>query len=239
MRRIWGIGIVIIGIGMWYYGGTSGEVHLVNLGIAAIILGLAITALPLRGHVDREAIFLSCTPLCRFIGSLSSDLGLEGSPVVIPPYENLPMGGIFLPKFKDFDIPLGKFDEKTIFLDGSGRESGVLLAPPPGSGIVEYTIENVGNLKGSGIGYASSAVSSVLSALGLGSAEVFEKEEGTIEVFVRPLCDGPWYADPVVSAVLLGIAMGSEELIRIESLEEKNGHVRLIVRRLGGVEKWL
>ncbi len=95
--------------------------------------------------------------------------------------------------------PLGKLDGNTVFLAGTEDESGVLIGPPPGrGGIIDYTLENVGELSGgTGIGYAASAVSSVLSALGLGSAEVFEKEDGEIEVFAKPpLCGGPAYADP-------------------------------------------
>lgn len=239
MGRIWGGILVIAGIGLWYYGGTSGVPYLVNLGIGTVILGLVVAALPMGGQVEKESLVLSCDPFCGFVGNLVEDLELKGNPVVIPPYENLPSGGVFIPRSKDFRVPLGKLDGNTVFLAGTEDESGVLIGPPPGRGIIDYTLENVGELSGTGIGYAASAVSSVLSALGLGSAEVFEKEDGEIEVFAKPLCGGPAYADPAVSAVLLGIAMGSGELLEVESVENAGEHVKVTLRRLGGVERWL
>ncbi|ASJ08355.1 hypothetical protein A3L11_03550 [Thermococcus siculi] len=239
MGRLWGGILAVAGIGLWYYGGTEGSVSLVNLGIGAIILGLVLAAMPSRGYVDRETLPMTCGSFCDFIGNMKEELDLEGSPVVVPPYENLPKGGIFLPKAKNFSLRLGKFGEGTVFITGTEEESGILVSPPPGWKIIEYTTENVGELSGTGIGYASSAVSSVLSALGIGSGEAFEREDGRIEVFVKPLCNGPFYADPVVSALLVGVAMGMSQVLKIESSERANDHVKLVLEPLGGVEKWL
>lgn len=239
MGRILGSILLAAGIVLWYHGGVSGRTSLVNLGIGAIILGLVIAAMPSRGHVDREALFLTCEPSCEFVEKLRNDLELRGKPLIIPPYENLPKGGIFFPKSGTVSLSLGKFDEGTVFVTGTEEESGVLISPPAGWALVNYIEENVGGLSGTGLGYASSAVSSGLSALGLGSAEAFEREDGTIEVFVKPLCDGPVYADPVASAVLLGIAAGMEELLRIESVENVKDYVKVTLKRLGGIERWL
>ena len=126
-----------------------------------------------------------------------------------------------------------------MFITGTEDESGVLITPVPGWKIVEYTLNNVGELTGTGMGYASSAISSVLSSLGMGSGEAFEREDGRIEVFVKPLCGDPFYADPAVMATLTGIAMGVNEVLRIESSERKNDHVKLVVEPLGGIERWL
>jgi len=239
MGKLLGGILTAVGMLLWYYGGTGGITTLVNLGLGAIVLGLVVAALPLGGQVDRNVLPLVCTPSCEFFGSIQRDLELEGEPVIIPPYENLPRGAVFLPKAKDFSIHLGRFDEGSVLVAGSERESGVLINPPSGWEIVSYTLENVGELAGTGVGYASSAVSSVLSALGLGSAEVFEREDGRIEVFVRPLCEGPVYADPVSSAVLLGVAIGAGELMKVSSVEQRKDHVKIVLERLGGVEQWL
>ncbi|NJE85996.1 hypothetical protein E3E23_09195 [Thermococcus sp. CX2] len=239
MGRILGSILLAAGIVLWYYGGASGITFLVNLGIGAIILGLVVAALPSRGQVDREALFLTCESSCEFFKKFRKDLELKGDPVVIPPYENLPKGGIFLPKSENFSLSLGKFDEKTVFVTGTEEESGILISPPAGWALVEYFEDNAGELSGTGLGYASSAVSSGLSALGLGSAEVFETEDGKIGVFIRPLCAGPVYADPVCSAVLLGVAMGTGEVLRVESAEKVKDHVRITLERLGGIERWL
>lgn len=239
MGRLLGGVLTAAGVILWYYGGTSGTTTLVNLGIGTIILGLVAAVLPLGGQVGREVLPLTCGPSCDFFETLRRDLELEGNPVIVPPYENLLKGAVFLPKSSDFSPHLGRFGEGTVFVAGSERESGVLISPPAGWGIVEYTIENVGELAGTGLGYASSAVSSVLSALGIGSAEVFEKEDGRIEVFVRPMCDGPVYADPVSSAVLLAVAMGTGELLKVSSVERGSEHVKIVLERLGGIEKWL
>jgi len=239
MGRLLGGLITAAGVVLWYYGGTSGNTTLVNLGIGTIVLGLVAAVLPLGGQIGKEVLPLVCDPSCEFVEDLRHDLELEGDPVIVPPYENLPKGAVFLPKSSDFSIHLGRFGEGTVFVTGSERESGVLINPPAGWGIVEYTLENVGELAGTGIGYASSAVSSVLSALGLGSAEVFEREDGRIEAFVRPLCDGPVYADPVSSAVLLGVAIGSGELLKVSSTEKSGEYVKIVLERLGGIERWL
>ncbi|ASJ06367.1 hypothetical protein [Thermococcus pacificus] len=239
MGRLWGSLLAIAGIALWYYGGTQGNVALVNLGIGTIILGIVLAAFPSRGYVDRDALRLSCRDFCGFVENMREGLELRGSPVVIPPYENLPRGGLFLPKNENFSLHLGKFADGAVFITGTEEESGVLMSPPPGWGILEYTLENVGELSGTGVGYASSAVSSVLSALGIGSAEAFEREDGKIELFAKPMCGDPFYADPVLSAMLLGIAMGKGEVLRVESSERANDHVKLILEPLGGIERWL
>ena len=226
------------GILLWYYGGTRGLSSLVNLGIGAIILGMVLSTLSPRGYVDREALTLSCSGFPHFLDNLKEELGLRDGAVIIPPFENLPRGGIFLPESEEFSLRLGKLDEKSPLVTGSGDESGLLISPPPGWGIIEYTLENVGEIRDTGVGYASSAVSSVLSALGLGSGEAFE-EGDKIEVYAEPICDGPFYADPVASAMLIGVAMGKNEVLAVKSAERVKGYWRIVLEPLGGVKRWL
>ena len=238
MGRTIGGALIVIGLGLWYYGGVSGVTPLVNLGIGSIILGLVLATLPLRGQVDRDSIPMVCASASEFLSNLKNDLELRGSPIVIPPFENLPRGGIFLPKSEEVSISLGKLDEKTVFVTGPEQESGVLITPPLGWDILDYAFENIGDLRGSGIGYASSAISSVLSGMGLGSAEVFEGE-GKVEVFVSSPCGGSVCGDPVVSAVLLSVAIGSGELFRVLSTERKGEYIKVVLEPLGRVERWL
>ncbi|WP_297465090.1 hypothetical protein [Thermococcus sp.] len=239
MGRLWGGIIAVAGITLWYYGGTRGETALVNLGIGTIILGLVLATMPSRGYVDRKTLPLTCTNLCGFLENLRRELNLKEKPLVIPPYENLPEGGIFIPESENPIPRPGKFSRGRVLITGTPEESGLLLSPPPGWGIVEYALENVGELGGTGVGYASSVVSSVLSGLGIGSGEAFEGESGEVEVFVSPLCDGPFYADPIVSAMLLGVAMGRDEIMGVESAERVRGHWKIVLKPLGGIEKWL
>jgi len=226
------------GILLWYYGGTRGLIPLVNLGIGAIILGMVLSTVSPRGYVDREALELSCNGFCAFLGNLGEGLKLRGRPVIMPPFDNLPRGGIFLPESEEFSPRLGKLDEKSPLVAGSRNESGLLISPPPGWGIIEYARNNVGELQDTGVGYASSAVSSVLGSLGLGSGEAFEGE-GEIEVYAKPICEGPFYADPVVSAMLLGVAMGKNEILAVKSAEKVKDHWKIVLEPLGGVKRWL
>lgn len=235
MGRLTGGLMILIGMGLWYYGGINGSHVFVNLGIGSIIIGLVIAALP--SGVDRGSVFITCEPFCNFLEELANELELQGNGIIIPPYENLPRGGVFLPNSRKFSLNLGKLEEGRVFVTGTESESGVLISPPPGWKIVEYVMDNVGDLAGTGMGYASSAVSSAISALGLGSAEVFEKEDG-FEVFVKPVCTNP-YTDPVLMAVLIGVAMGIGELLAVESVEAERDYFRVRVKKLGEVKEWL
>jgi len=235
MGRISGVLMALIGVILWYYGGVSGISVMVNLGIATIIIGLVVGALP--GDVDRASLRLACGSLCTFIKNLSEELGVREKAVVIPPCENLPKGGLFLPKSDEFSLALGKFREGMVFVEGPEEESGILISPPPGWDIVEYVLNNAGDLGGAGWSYSSKAVSAALSALGIGAARVFESEGG-FEVLVKPVCDTPC-ADPVLVSVLLSIAIGTGELLLLDSVEAEGGHFKAKIRRLGGVGEWL
>ncbi|NJE05683.1 hypothetical protein E3E36_05905 [Thermococcus sp. M36] len=237
MGKLIGGGLIILGIGLWYYGGSSGSTSMVSLGLGAIILGLVLSAFPFRGYVARDALPLLTGSLCEFVEESVRGLELEGVPVVIPPYDNLPRGGVFIPKSGRFSLSLGMLHEGDVFVLAGG--GGLLISPAPGWEVVEYTVRNSGDIRGTGVGYASSAVSSTLSALGLGSAQAFDEGGGRISVFVRPLCGGSVYSDPVVVAVLLGIAMGENQLLEVESSEVVGEYVRITLRKIGGVEEWL
>ena len=236
MGRLWGFFLIAIGAVLWYYGGAGGNGYTVNLGLGAVVLGTVLAALPPGGHVEKEALYISCESFPEFIENIRENAKLEGPPIVIPPYENLPTGGIFLPESTKPSPNLGRMSSGTVFVTGGRDEAGILLTPPPGWGVIEYALENVGELRG-GAGYAASAVSSVLSALGLSSAKVFEDGE-RIELFVKPLC-GDHVSDPAVSAMLLSVAMGRDELLAVRSVEKVRDHLKITLEPMGGVERWL
>ncbi len=240
MSRTVGAALIGVGIILWYYGGTSSNTTFINLGIGSIILGLVVAAFPARGYVSKEALELSCSDMSGFFEKIVENLELGGNPVFIPPYENLPQGGVFIPKVKDFRLSLGRFDEGDVFVTGSERETGVLISPAPGYALLRYFEENYGEIRNTDVAYASSVISGGLSALGIGSAEVFE-EDDTMEAYIKPLLskvDSVW-SDPISSAVLLGVAMATGELISVEEVQRVNNYLRLKIRKLGSVEEWL
>jgi len=242
-----GVAAIILGVALWYYGGTSNGTKFVNLGIASIILGLVITTL--RGMDVREIERLTHAHVPEFIDNLRRNMKLTGDPILIPPYPNLPRGGVFLPKSKNPSIKLGMLSENELIVKGSSRESGLLLSPPPGWELLKYFEEHSGSVEGSGASYAASVASSGLSALGLGKVAVFESDDGELEIYAEPLIDGPVYTDPVCSATLLAIARGLNSVISIEESKvadgkgkkvwSKNRKVKIKVRKLGTVKELL
>ncbi len=231
-----GVTAIILGAILWYYGGTKNVSQLVNLGIAAIILGIVLTTL--RGTDPKRIEKMSCEPISEFIENLRKEMKLNGNPLIIPPYQNLPRGGIFIPASKNPSIKLGLMDENLPIVKGSQRESGLLITPPPGWGILAYLEKNSGSLEKTGAGYAASVASSGLSSLGLGKVAVFEDEK-KLEIYAEPLHEGPVYSDPVCAVTLLAIAKGTGSVLSIEETEKEGKRVKMIVRTIGKIEELL
>jgi len=231
MKR-WG-GFFLMGLGflLWYAGGRSGNSAYVNLGIASLILGIVLLSLFYDENTGDSSPL--CSPYCDFLERLLRDANPRGKPVVIPPYENLPEGGILFPPRDNHPIGLGRLDRNGVLL----QDGSLLVSPPPGWGVVKMATENAGDLSGVGVGYASSAVLAALNTLGAGGGEVFELED-SVEVYVRYSC-APSIFDPAVGAVLVSVALGARSLYSVESVEHRNDHLRIELRPLGGIERWL
>jgi len=231
MGKVSGIFLTALGTILWYVGGSSGNQAMVNLGIGSIILGIVAFSLPGWRCLPPEAGEVLGAGHCALFSNLASDLGLRGKAFVLPPYENLPRGGIFIPVSPRGSPNLGRLFEGRVLY--SEPEPGLLLSPVPGWGFIDGL-----KLLGSGVGYAASAVSGVLDRFGLPGAKVFE-EDDTVEVYVKASCKEFPYADPVVSAVLVALASGAGEVLVVEEVGEVKGHLKLLLRKAGGVEKWL
>ena len=232
MGRLSGGILTILGTFLWYYGGSLGNQTIVNLGIGSIILGILAFSLPGWRCMPLRVRENLTSGLCGLLRNLAQDIGANGRAFAIPPYENLPKGGIFIPVSSNGRPNLGRlFEGRVIF---SEPEPGLLLSPVPGQGL----LNEMEDVQGAGVGYASSALSGVLGRLSLPGIEVFE-EGDTIEAYIRSECPDFPYADPVVSALLVALASGSEEVLIVEEVGEVKGHVKLVLRRAGGVEKWL
>ena len=233
MKRSSGFFLIGLGFVLWYLGGYYGNPTHVNLGIASLILGVVLLSLFYDEKNEQNKLTPLCSSYCEFLEKLVKDADLKGKPVVIPPYENLPDGGIFFIPKDNYPISLGRVDQNSVLL----QDGTLLVSPPPGWEIVKITIKNVGDLSGVGVSYASSAVLSTLNTLGSGDGTVFELED-IVEVYVRYSC-APSIFDPSVGALLLSVAYGANSLYSIESIERSGNYLKIKLRPLGEVERWL
>ena len=223
-----------LGLFLWYYGGRVGHPAYVNFGIASMLLGLVMVSLSYdASNSPKRALPAVCSSYCEFIDKLYRDLDLRGVPTVIPPYQNLPSGALLISPSRGYSLSLGRLDGEEVLLPGGG----LLVIPLPGWGIVEQSIENNGDLKGTGIGYASSAVLATLNSLGLPGGEVFELEDH-VEVYVKYSCR-PSIFDPAVGAVLMSVAIGADALYEVRSIEEREGYLKITMVPMGGIEGWM
>ncbi len=234
MGRLSGALLTALGIALWYYGGSSGSQSIVNLGIGSIILGIVAFSLPGWRCMPLGARTILTRGTCAFFKNLVEDLELKGRVFAVPPYENLPWGGIFIPFSEKGKPNLGRLSEGRVLV--SEPEPGVLIYPIPGQGLLDEL--GLNEVSGMGADYASSALSGVLGRLGLPGVKVFE-EESTIEAYVSTDCGEFPYADPVVSALLVALAASVGEVLTVENLEYVRGYLKLTLRKAGGVEKWL
>ncbi len=231
MGKVSGVTLTALGTILWYAGGSLGNQAMVNLGVGAIILGIVAFSLPGWKCLPSETRdVLSASP-CAFFSNLASDLELRGKAFIVPPYENLPHGGIFIPVSPKGSPNLGRLLEGRVLY--SEPEPGLLLSPVPGWKLIDGL-----ELLGAGVGYASSAVSGILDRLGLPDVKAFEDGD-TVEVYVKTRCSDFPYADPVLSAVLVALAAGADEVLTVEDIGEVKGYLKLLLRKAGGVERWL
>ncbi|WP_048150648.1 hypothetical protein [Palaeococcus ferrophilus] len=225
-------------------GFLNGVTGYINLGIAAMVIGAVILVLKPSTYVRKEALETVLNSQKAVLDGMVDSLNLEGNAVFVPPYENLPRGGLFLPLHRDFTLDLARLDEEVVFLTDVPNEKGMgLCLLPPGANLVEKFEEHLEGPLGS-VAEAESASSAVLRALGLASTVYIEEEEENYRVVVRPgvRCSPEGCSRvpcPVCSSVLLALAKATGQLIEVEGVEKKDYGIEIRGKKLGGVREWM
>jgi hypothetical protein len=223
-----------------------GETKWINLGLAGLFLAVVVYTFKGRGYVKKDGLTAVLGSYRELLRKMVSDLDLEGNAVYIPPYENLPEGGTFIPLREDFSLSLGRLDEETVFLTnvGSEREMGLSIRPTGLELLRKFEEHLEGSLEGSGPAEVESVAGSVLRALDLAKGVYIEEGDGGFRVVVRPdfSCDPEGceqVACPVCSSVLLALSKATGQLIESESFERKEYGVEIRAKKLGGVREWM
>lgn len=241
-------GGILVGIGVFLssYGFLRGIHQWVNLGIAAIFLGIVVFTFKSSMYVKREALKGIWDSYRSVLSAFSDNLYLEGKAIYIPPYGNLPQGGVFVPLHEDFDLDLARLDEKTVFLTDvpSERQMGLFLGPFGWELVEKYEEHFETPLEGTGSQTVESVAGSVLRAMGLARRVYIEEEEESFRVVIDPeLKCVPENCEripcPICSSVLLSLARATGELIQAETFERKDYGIEIRARKLGGVERWM
>ena len=245
-KYIAGITLIAIGCVLSFKGATEGNQGLVNAGIGGIFLGVVLLTFSTTDYVKIDALKAFATPYVDFTKKLVESLGLMSKAVYIPPYENLPEGGVFIPLHDDFDMDLAKLDEGVMFLTDVGREKEMgLLISPLGKELVKM-YESYAELDFTGMDVqAVENASAVLKSLGLAKSVVVERADNMIKIYVEGVrvktCSNACerIACPICSSILLAIAKCLQELIVVESFRFVDGTIEITVKRLGGVREWM
>jgi len=245
-------GAVLMAIGaVFAFKGVMGENQsLINVGIGGLFLGIIVLTFSTSDYIKYDAFKAMVLPYFRFCKGLVDSLELKSKAVYIPPYSNLPDGGIFVPLHDNFDLDLAKLDETAFFITDVGREKemGVFLAPLGRDLMKMYESYSEMEFTNAGL-HAVENASAVLKSLGLATSVIVEeREEGDkIRVLVSgvkaDLCSETCeqVACPIFSSILLSIAKCIQELIVVETFKIETEHelVEIMVRKLGSVDKWM
>ncbi|HDZ36516.1 MAG TPA: hypothetical protein ENH81_06385 [Thermococcus sp.] len=216
----------------------------INLGIAGMFLAAVILTLKSSEYVKKESLEVLLNSQKGLLKSLLSNLRLDGKAVYLPPYENLPWGGIFVPLHEDFDLDPARLDEETFFLTDTPDEKSMgLLMTSLGTALLEKYEEHL-EAPISSVPELEASAGSVLKALGLASRVHIEENEDEIRVVITPeISCSPDECEkapcPLCASVLLGLAKATDNLIGVESFEKKDYGVEIRARKLGGVEEWM
>lgn len=236
--------LAIFGGTLAAWGFIHAETSYINLGFAAILLAAVVPVFKSSSYVKKDSVDLLVSSHRNLVDSLLKGLALEGKSVYLPPYKNLPRGGVFIPLREDFDLDPARFDESSIFLTDvpDERKMGLLL-PTLGMELMEKYEEHLeGPL--TSIPEVESAADSVLKSLSLAKRVYIEETEGGVRVIVTPNFEcSPVNCErfpcPICASILRGIAKASEEVIAVESFSRRKGGVEISARKIGRVEKWM
>ncbi|ASJ05714.1 hypothetical protein [Thermococcus barossii] len=240
-------GVLVIGGGaLALHGFLSASTGLINLGIAGAFLGAVIFTFKSSKYVKKESIENLLEPYKRVFSSFSDNLALGGNAIYIPPYENLPNGGLFIPLHENFELDLARLDEKTVFLTDvpNERAMGLFLGPFGASLVEKYEEHMEAPLDGAGSSAVESAAGSVLRTLGLARRVYIEENEDGFRAVIQPEIEcEPETCEkapcPICASVLLALAKATGELLLTEKVEEKDYGIEITVKKLGGVGEWM
>ncbi|MBO8183029.1 MAG: hypothetical protein H0Z28_09595 [Archaeoglobus sp.] len=244
-KHLAGILLILLGSIFTFKGAIDANQNLINAGIGGVFLGIVVLSFSSVDHVKYDAFKAVVEPYADLVTSFATSLELKEKSVYIPPYGNLPKGGVFVPLHDDFEIDLARFDENTVFITDVGREKEMgLLLIPLGKELMEmYENYSEMDFESAGIGVVDTA-SSVLRTLGLVKSVEVEENEGALKIRlhgVRQSCSFvcKQIACPICSSVLLSIAKALQELVLVEDLQYKNGIVEISARKIGGIKRWM
>lgn len=242
-----GVALIVAGVVIAFRGALEANQSLVNAGIGGVFLGVVVLSFSTSDHIKYDAFRAVFNPYLVLTRNLTNSLDLRGKSVYIPPYANMPEGGVFVPLHDDFDLDLARFDDRTVFITDVGREREMgLLLNPLGKELVKLYEDYSGmDLSGAGLGVVES-VSAVLRSLGLAKSVDVEEEGDEIRIYVggvriREFCSKECerIACPVCSSIMLSISKALNELILVEEFDFSDRFVEISARKLGGISAWM
>jgi|Deesub1362B_J571_1020462.scaffolds.fasta_scaffold00014_105 hypothetical protein len=246
IKRIAGAVLISIGAVLTFKGAIDGNQSMINAGIGGVFLGVVVLTFSTSDYIKYDAFKAVTLPYTDLSRKLVEVLELKNEAVYIPPYSNLPEGGVFIPLHNDFDIDLAKLDKSTIFITDLSREKEMgLLLTPLGKELVKM-YESYSELDFTNAGlHAVENASAVLRSLGLADSITIEESEDRIIVYLNgvkaSMCSKTCeqIACPICSSVLLSIAKSLQELIVVDEFKFENGLIEISARRIGGVNEWM
>ena len=245
-KYIAGIVMITIGLILAFKGAIDGNQSMINAGVGGIFLGVVVFTFSTSDYIKYDAFKAVVLPYVEFERKIVEMLDLRNRAVYIPPYSNLPEGGVFIPLHENFDLDLAKLDDNTMFITDVGREKemGLLLNPLGKELMKMYESYSEIDFANAGLHVVENA-SAVLRSLGLVKSVTVEEGEGRIMVYVDgvkiDICSKTCeqIACPVCSSILLSIAKSLQELVLVEEFKIKDEFVEISARRIGGIEKWM
>ncbi len=245
-KHIAGAILIAIGSILVFKGAMDGNQSMINAGIGGVFLGVVVLTFSTSDYIKYDAFKAVVLPYVELGRNLVNVLELKNKAVYIPPYSNLPDGGVFIPLHKDFDLDLAKLDRNTIFLTDVGREKemGLLLAPLGKELMRMYESYSEIDFTNAGLHVVENA-SAVLRSLGLAKSVTVEESGDKIKVYVEgvnvDMCSKTCeqIACPICSSILLSIAKSLQELILVEEFKIDDRFVEISARRIGGIDRWM
>ena len=245
-KHIAGALLISMGAVLTFKGAVNANQSMINTGIGGIFLGVVILTFSTSDYIRYDAFRAVIQPYAELTRNLTETLELKNKAVYIPPFSNLPEGGVFIPLHDDFDVDLAKLDQRAIFITDVGREKemGLLLAPLGRELMRMY--ENYSEMEFTNAGiYVVENASAVLRALGLAKSATVEEDEDRIKIYVEGVkvetCSASCeqIACPVCSSILLSIAKSLQELILVENFRFEDGFIEISARKIGGIDRWM